>query len=92
MAVYEDGVLIPGASFPYIVAGAGREAFGTYSFVPSPGKCGSDVAVTRVLHQGKFLGLILTESKWYIASRCSYISDSHLQLRISVASYLTSYL
>ena len=50
--VYKDGELIPGASFPYTIISAGREAFGTYSFVLSTEACGSDIAVSRILRQG----------------------------------------
>ena len=53
MEVYKDGKLIPGASFPYTIIGADREAFGTYAFVLSTEKCGSDVAVPRILRQGQ---------------------------------------
>ena len=52
MQVYKDGELIPGASFPYTIIGADREAFGTYSFVLSTEICGSDIAVSRILRQG----------------------------------------
>ena len=51
--VYKDGELIPGASFPYTIVGADRDAFGTYTFVLSTEKCGRDVAVTRILQQGQ---------------------------------------
>ena len=51
--VYKDGELIPGAGFPYTIVGADREAFGTYAFVLSTEKCGSDVAVSRILRQGQ---------------------------------------
>ena len=54
MEVYKDGELIPGASFPYTIAGADRDALGTYTFVLSTEICGTDVAVTRVLRQGQF--------------------------------------
>ena len=53
MEVYKDGELIPGAGFPYAIIGANREAFGTYAFVLSTEKCGSDVAVSRILRQGQ---------------------------------------
>ena len=51
--VYKDGELIPGAYFPYTIVGADREAFGTYTFVMSTEKCGSDVAVSRIVRQGQ---------------------------------------
>ena len=63
IAVYKDGVLIPGASFSYAIAGANREAFGTYTFVLSTEKCGSDIAVSRILRQGQFLEFTLAQSK-----------------------------
>ena len=50
MEVYKDDILIPCASSPYIIAGANREAFGTYTFVLSTETCGSDIAVSRILH------------------------------------------
>ena len=53
MQVYKDGELILGAGFPYIIVGANRDAFGTYTFVLSTEKCGSDVAVSRILRQGQ---------------------------------------
>ena len=52
MEVYKDGVLIPGAGFPYTIAGADRDAFGTYTFVLSTEVCGSASAVSRILRQG----------------------------------------
>ena len=58
--MYKDDILIPGASFPYIIAGVDRDAFGTYTFVLSTEKCGSDIAVSRILHQGQFLEFTLT--------------------------------
>ena len=51
--VYKDGELIPRAGFPNTIVGADREAFGTYAFVLSTEKCGSDVAVSRILRQGQ---------------------------------------
>ena len=57
MAVYKDGELIPGASFPYIIAGADRDAFGTYTFVLSTEICGTDTAVINVLRQGQLFKL-----------------------------------
>ena len=59
MQMYKDGELIPGASFPYIIIGADREAFGTYTFVLSTEKCGRDTAVTRILRQGQLFELFL---------------------------------
>ena len=53
MQVYKDGELIPGAPFTHVIIGADREAFGTYAFVLSTEKCGSDVAVSRILRQGQ---------------------------------------
>ena len=53
MEVYKDGELISGAGFPYIIVGADRDAFGTYTFVLSTEKCGRDTAVTRILRQGQ---------------------------------------
>ena len=57
MQVYKDGELIPGAGFSYSIAGANRDAFGTYTFVLSTEKCGRDVAVTRILRQGQLFEL-----------------------------------
>ena len=55
--VYEDGVLIPGASFPYTIVGANDDAFGTYTFVLSTERCGTDTAVTNILRQGQLFEL-----------------------------------
>ena len=66
MEVYKDGELIPGAGFPYTILGADSNAFGTYSFVLSTEKCGSDIAVSRILRQGQFMKFTLIGSKWYI--------------------------
>ena len=52
MEVYKDGVLIPGAGFPYTIVRADRDAFGTYTFVLSTERCGSASAVSRILRQG----------------------------------------
>ena len=74
--VYKDGVLIPGAGFPYVIVGANRDAFGTYSFVLSTERCGSDIAVSRIFRQGQFMEFTLTGSKWYIPryqSTCTYM-------------------
>ena len=57
MEVYKDGELIPNGSFYYIIVGADRDAFGTYTFVLSTEKCGRDIAVTRLLHQGQLFEL-----------------------------------
>ena len=57
MAVYKDGELIPGASFPYTIAGADRDAFGTYTFVLSTEICDTDTAVINVLRQGQLFKL-----------------------------------
>ena len=51
--VYKDGELIPGATFPYTIVGADRDAFGTYTFELSTEECGRDTAVTRILCQGQ---------------------------------------
>ena len=52
--VYKDGELISGAGFPtYTIAGANRDAFGTYTFELSTEKCGRATAVTRILRQGQ---------------------------------------
>ena len=53
MEVYKDDELICGAGFPYVIVGADRDAFGTYTFVLSTEKYGRDIAVTRILRQGK---------------------------------------
>ena len=57
MEVYKDGELIPGAGFPYTIAGADRSALGTYTFVLSTEFCGSDTAVINVLRQGQLFKL-----------------------------------
>ena len=61
--VYKDGELIPGAGFPYIIEGANRSAFGTYTFVLSTENCGRDMAVTRLLQQGQLFELSLVQVK-----------------------------
>ena len=83
MAVYKDGELIPGAGFPYVIVGADRDAFGTYTFVLSAEFCGTDTAVINVLRQGRFLGLTLAGSKCY-----SYIV-SYQSTRTSQQSFKT---
>ena len=55
MEVYKDGVLIPGAGFPFTIVGANDGVFGTYTFVLSTEKCGADTAVTNIFRQGQFL-------------------------------------
>ena len=53
MQVYKDGELIPDASFPYTIVSPTDDDFGTYTFVLSTEKCGSDVALSRILHRGQ---------------------------------------
>ena len=62
MAVFKDGELIPGVVFPYTIAGADRDAFGTYIFLLSTEMCGSDVTVTRILRQGQLFELNIFSS------------------------------
>ena len=62
MEVYKDGVLIPGAGFPYVITGANDDAFGTYTFVLSTERCGMATEVTRILRQGQLFELNIFSS------------------------------
>ena len=55
MQVYKDGILIPDDDFNLSISPASNDNFGTYTFVVSTEKCGSDIAVSRILRQGQFL-------------------------------------
>ena len=81
MEVYKDGVLIPGAGFPYTITGADRDVFGTYTFVLSTESCGTDTAVINVLRQGQLFELIIfSSSKSKLNSPPKYM---HMQLYYS---------